>query len=258
MSGTEADNVEEAMQVPLLGQSGDAASPDSKLRKLGAWTKKTVLQHFLPLGFLVALVWAMLWPYPGEAISEWKVGDYRLIQTINVCTIFIISGLTLKTTDIMAALKAYVGFLYGAITILILTPCLGFALVKIPSSTPEFATGLAIFAAVPTTLTSGVTLAVQAYCNGALALMLTVCTNMLGILTTPFAISVVVGGGVQFCRGGHPAVERQGAESGTHHGESENAAGYGDCYFVFEGERGGGFWVDHDSLRDCTYLAAVY
>ncbi|GMH34795.1 hypothetical protein BSKO_02656 [Bryopsis sp. KO-2023] len=161
----------------------------------GAWTKKTVLQHFLPLGFLVALVWAMLWPYPGEAISEWQVGDYRLIQTINVCTIFIISGLTLKTTDIMAALKAYVGFLYGAITILIITPCLGFALVKIPFSTPEFATGLAIFAAVPTTLTSGVTLVVQAYGNGALALMLTVCTNMLGILTTPFAISVVIGGG---------------------------------------------------------------
>ncbi|GMH41275.1 hypothetical protein BSKO_09185 [Bryopsis sp. KO-2023] len=206
MSGTETCHVELAVNetqdavgvetYPPVEKSGDIPkSPpkvESKGVEWGPWMKKKFLQHFLPLGFFVALVWAMLWPYPGDEISRWKVGNFRLIQTINVCTIFVISGLTLKTADITAALKAYVGFLYGAIMILIITPCLGFGLVKIPFSTPEFATGLAIFAAVPTTLTSGVTLVTQAFGNGALALMLTVFTNMLGIVTTPFAISLVV------------------------------------------------------------------
>ncbi|GMH34803.1 hypothetical protein BSKO_02664 [Bryopsis sp. KO-2023] len=202
MTGTEMANAEETVSVPLLDHHQSAAASsqskpgrDSKLRKWGAYMKKTALKHFLPLGYFVGLIWAMLWPYPGETISEWKVGSYRLIQTINVCTIFVISGMTLKTTDIMAALKSYVGFVYGVIMILIITPCLGFALVKIPFSTPEFATGLAIFASVPTTITSGVALVVLAYGNGALALMLTVFTNLLGVLTTPFAISVVVGAG---------------------------------------------------------------
>lgn len=157
-----------------------------------AWLKKKLLKHFLPLGFLLALILALAWPTPGDEISSWKVGTFRVVQTINVCTIFVISGLTLKTEDIISAITAYRSLTYGLIAILIITPALGFAIIEIPFEPKEFAKGLAIFAAVPTTLTSGVALVAQAQGNAALALMLTVCSNLLGILTVPFTINLII------------------------------------------------------------------
>lgn len=112
-----------------------------------------------------------------------------------MCTIFIISGLTLSTDELRAAVKAYAGFLYGMVAILAITPCLGFLMFVIPFETREYAVGLAIYGAVPTTLTSGVTFVMQAKGNSALALMLTVCSNILGVVTTPFALSLLVSKG---------------------------------------------------------------
>ena len=48
-----------------------------------------------------------------------------------------------------------------------------------------FFVGLAVFAAVPTTLSSGVTLVQNGRGNAALALLLVVATNLMGIVTTP-------------------------------------------------------------------------
>ena len=45
---------------------------------------------------------------------------------------------------------------------------------------------------MPTTLTSGVTLTIQAKGNGALALMMVVGSNLLGILTVPFMLRLVL------------------------------------------------------------------
>ena len=117
------------------------------------------------------------------------------MDVICVFVIFIISGLTLKTEDILATLRARRGLAYGLVAILVVTPCFGFGLINIPLGPEEFSIGLAIFAIVPTTLTSGVTLVTQAYGNGTLALMLTVTTNLLGILTVPFFVQWIVASG---------------------------------------------------------------
>jgi predicted Na+-dependent transporter len=55
--------------------------------------------------------------------------------------------------------------------------------------------GLAIFCCVPTTLTSGVSLTQLAGANTALALALTVTSNLLGIFTMPYMLSALVGHG---------------------------------------------------------------
>lgn len=119
-----------------------------------------VMKNILPLGFFVVLVWAILWPVPGETFSKPEVEDFRVVSTINVLVIFIISGLTLKTDDITHA-SAWVGFVLGIISIIVLTPCIGFVAVEIPFDIDEFSYGLAVFCVVPTTLTSGVTLVMQ-------------------------------------------------------------------------------------------------
>lgn len=118
------------------------------------------IKNVLPLGFLVVLVWALAWPAPGKAVAKPKVEDYRLIQTINVVVIFIISGLTLRTDDIKKALsrEGRWGYIYGVVAILGVTGCVGFLAAEIPFDVKEFSYGLAVFCVVPTTLSSGVTL----------------------------------------------------------------------------------------------------
>ncbi|CAM9235397.1 unnamed protein product [Choristocarpus tenellus] len=160
-------------------------------------TQTFVLKHFLPLGFLFVLVFALLWPAPGKALGKEKVDGFRVVQTINVIVIFIISGLTLKTDDIKKAVSkdGRVGYGYGVVTILVTTASFGFLAVEIPFEVKEFAYGLAVFCIVPTTLSSGVTLVSQGGGNGALALLLTVTTNLLGVITTPFFVEAVMKAG---------------------------------------------------------------
>lgn len=118
------------------------------------------MKNVLPIGFFVVLVWALLWPLPGERASKPEVEGFRVVSTINILVIFIISGLTLKTDDI-ANSSAWLGFTYGVFAILVLTPCVGFAAAELPFEDHEFSYGLAVFCVVPTTLTSGVTLVMQ-------------------------------------------------------------------------------------------------
>jgi len=125
------------------------------------------------------------------------MGDFNIAKTINICTIFFISGLTLRSSEIKAAFSAYSALAYSLIIILFITPFAGFAFLKIPYNPQEFAIGLAVFCAVPTTLTSGATLAMQANGNYALALMITVSSNVLGVITVPFVLKLILEGVVQ-------------------------------------------------------------
>lgn len=133
------------------------------------WVKvKTFcIRNVLPLGFVVALVWALLWPLPGEVISKPKLEGYRILSTINVLIVFLISGLTLKTDDIKKAIgkQGRWGFIYGVISILGITGCVGFLAAEIPFDVKDFSYGLAVFCVVPTTLSSGVTLVMNVSCR---------------------------------------------------------------------------------------------
>jgi sodium/bile acid cotransporter 7 len=107
--------------------------------------------------------------------------------------IFFIFGITLDSSELMTALKAWKAIVMGFSSILILTPLFGFLAMLLPFKPYEFALGLAIMACVPTSLSSGVTLVIQGYGNGALGLLFTVATNVLGIITAPLAVKAVLG-----------------------------------------------------------------
>ncbi len=77
------------------------------------------------------------------------------MPTLLVCVIFVVSGLTLKTSDIVKAVKEWRGIVTGLALILAVTPTAAFAAVNIPLEPKEFRYGLAVFCCVPTTLSSG-------------------------------------------------------------------------------------------------------
>lgn len=118
------------------------------------------IKNALPLGLLVALLWALIWPLPGVAISKFKLQGYRIISTASVLVISTISGLTLNTDDINKATsrKGRWGYIYGVISNLGITGCLGFLAAEIPFQPKDFSYGLAVFCVVPTALASGIIL----------------------------------------------------------------------------------------------------
>ena len=69
------------------------------------------------------------------------MGRVHIVQTANVCAVFAISGLLLRTEEIKKALGHWVALLWGTVAILFLTGLLGFALRAVPLSPPEFAIG---------------------------------------------------------------------------------------------------------------------
>ncbi|KAI3923547.1 hypothetical protein MKW92_028709 [Papaver armeniacum] len=110
--------------------------------------------------------------------------------------IFLISGLLLRSEEIGAATKAWPAGLFGLVSILLLTPFLSKVILQLQLVPQEFVTGLAVFSCMPTTLSSGVALTQLAGGNTALALAITVISNLIGILTVPLSISKFIADGV--------------------------------------------------------------
>ncbi len=168
------------------------SSPPSILARATAFAKR----HFLPLGLVTAATVAMAFPAPGrEVASQVAVvgGDeYKAVSSALIFAIFLSSGFALKTDDLRAAFSCARAVVAGLVSILCVTPCLGFAAAALPLTPSAFASGLAVFCCVPTTLSSGVALVTQGGGNAALALILTVGSNLLGILTVPFALDLVL------------------------------------------------------------------
>jgi sodium/bile acid cotransporter 7 len=95
-----------------------------------------------------------------------QVNGWKVVTTSNMAVIFFIFGVTLDTSELLTALKAWRALAFGLLSMLVLTPLFGFAAVRLPFRPPEFALGLAIMACVPSSLSSGVTLVIQARCWG--------------------------------------------------------------------------------------------
>ena len=151
-----------------------------------------VVRNFLLLGFAFALLVALTWPLPGRTLGAWQLGSVRALQAFNNAFVFLVSGLTLEGSELRALSSDWRGPLVGLVAILGVTPCLGFAVLRLPLRPHDFAVGLAIFAVVPTTLGVGVALTAAARGNQALALALTVSTNLLGIASVPYFLRAVL------------------------------------------------------------------
>ena len=150
-------------------------------------TLSTLQRQLLPLGLIVAAAVGILLPRPGQFMAQLPT------QYVAVATIFVCSGLLLRTQDLRAALSAWSATVWGCLAILFITPAIGVTLAMQVPVDGSFRLGLALFCCMPTTLSSGIALTGQARGNVALALLLTVLSNALGIVTVPFVLAHLLG-----------------------------------------------------------------
>jgi sodium/bile acid cotransporter 7 len=142
-----------------------------------------ISKQFLPVGLIAVALVGLFIPAPGRYMAVLPT------QHVAVSIIFICAGLRLRTGEINAALSAWTATLWSSLSILFITPLIGTAIAfQIPLD-PAFQIGLALFFCMPTTLSSGIALTGQARGNVALALLLTVLTNVAGIFTVPFVLA---------------------------------------------------------------------
>jgi len=160
--------------------------------------KAFLLKWHLPLLLVFALVVGFFAPRPGESANDAdlrgicfseEICVYDSAGSFLVAVIFLISGMKLKTEEIKSAMRARKAALFGIVSILFLTPLAAFVVVLIDFGVDEFAIGLALFFSMPTTLSSGAVLVAQGQGSFALAIMLTVFSNVIGIFTAPLFVA---------------------------------------------------------------------
>lgn len=149
-----------------------------------------VRSNFLPLALIGGIILGLLDPTLGCLAHKYSLSKYSTFG------IFVISGLTLRTRELGAALEAWPAGLYGLGSILLFTPFLAQFIMQVQFFPPEFITGLAMFCCMPTTLSSGVTLTQLVGGNSALALAMTVASNLLGIIIVPLSLAKYISNGV--------------------------------------------------------------
>ncbi|XP_065870128.1 probable sodium/metabolite cotransporter BASS4, chloroplastic isoform X2 [Euphorbia lathyris] len=173
--------------------SGSGAAKGSSLSKGLNWGKPLlnfVDTNFLPLALIGGVAVGLANPTFG------CLADKYSLSKVSTFGIFFISGLTLRNGEIGAAVKAWLVGVFGLCSILLFTPYISKIILQVQLQPQEFITGLALFCCMPTTLSSGVALTQLAGGNSALALAMTVVSNLLGILLVPFSISRFIGADV--------------------------------------------------------------
>ncbi|CAN6562183.1 unnamed protein product [Malus baccata var. baccata] len=173
--------------------NGNKAHRHSGSVKSLNWAKPLsnfVANNFLPLALVGGVALGIANPSLGCLADTYSLSKFSTFG------IFIISGLTLHTGEIVAAAEAWPVGIFGLVSILLFTPYFSRVILQLQLQPQEFVRGLALFCCMPTTLSSGVALTQLAGANSALALAMTVISNLLGILIVPFSISKFIADGV--------------------------------------------------------------
>jgi sodium/bile acid cotransporter 7 len=163
---------------------GPGPLPVPKLAKL----LRFLDANYIPIALIGAISFGWLCPGPGTLAAA------RNLQTFSTIGIFTISGILLQKGEAVAALRSPVAIAFGIISTLFITPLAAFGVMRLPLHPPEMALGLAVFCCVPTTLSTCVTLSNACKGNSAIALLLVIVTNVLGVFTIPAMLSLVLGG----------------------------------------------------------------
>ncbi|KAK9912013.1 hypothetical protein M0R45_035887 [Rubus argutus] len=132
--------------------NGNKADKHSGSLKGSNWAKPLsnfVANNFLPLALVGGVALGIANPTLGCLADSYSLSKFSTFG------IFVISGLTLHTGEIIAAADAWPVGIFGLVSILLFTPYFSRVIMQLQLQPQEFVRGLAIFCCMPTTLSSG-------------------------------------------------------------------------------------------------------
>ena len=210
---------------PISSQQGNESEEKPQREKgrcnidwksVGNKIKASWLKYHLLWLLILAVIIGTTWPLPGKTLGDARLGNGLCLVSINntngnstpqeeqicvwstisslcVTIIFLVSGLQLKLDKMKRALMSPRSILIGYLLIFILTTSFGYAVAAGPKlNPPEFSFGLALFAIMPTTLSACIVIVGFAKGDTALALLLSVTTNLLGVAILPLTVTWMV------------------------------------------------------------------
>ncbi|KAL6782040.1 hypothetical protein ACKKBF_B10430 [Auxenochlorella protothecoides x Auxenochlorella symbiontica] len=171
---------------------GRSVAPRRRAPALAAVPKAQGALDFInsnvtPLALISALLIGWHFPAYGAAAAG------RNLAPLSTAGMFFLSGLLLNSGEVGDALRCPAALAYGLTAVLGLTSALAPLVLRLPLAPPELAIGFAVFCCMPTTLSTGVVLTQAVRGNAAVALMLTVSSNLLSVLSVPLLLRWVLG-----------------------------------------------------------------
>ncbi len=147
-------------------------------------------RYILPVGLPLVLLIGLFLPGIGGALAGVSFGSTSL-GSLLVIPIFLVYGLQ---TQLFALHSPGLGRAIAIVLIvnLVLAPLLGAALIFGLGLSFGLAVGVALMASVPTTMSSAVVIAVNAGGDRLWALVLTIVTVLVGSITAPLVVSVIL------------------------------------------------------------------
>ena len=144
----------------------------------------------LPIGLPLVMLFGVFLPAPGAALDQARPLGIS-VSDLCVLTIFFVNGLNMRLSgtrdrQLLRALLLVLGIN------LILAPLLAAGVIMSVDITLGVLLGMALMASVPTTLSSGAVIAINAGGDRVWALALTVVTVLIGSVTAPLAISALL------------------------------------------------------------------
>ena len=169
-------------------------------------TKKAFIKYNLPIFMVLAIAVGLAWPLPGATLAAVDMGGvpfgpyaaWSTIGSLCVSLIFFMNGLHLHLKDIRDALKRRAALVAGLVVILGITPALAFAVAadRAGIAPVGLKLGVAVYQAMPTTITSGPAVVSIAKGHVEMALLLTLMSNLacagLLALTVPALVDLAM------------------------------------------------------------------
>ncbi|KAF8981461.1 hypothetical protein BGZ46_002770 [Entomortierella lignicola] len=204
-SSSSSSSVEEAIITTLSPETAtELAEPSNTDTKKDAAQKKAEwkakawdlwMKNWFLLGLIIVIIvarYAPSWGRTGGPIRP----EYSVKYGITSC-IFLLSGLSLKTKDLLISAMNYRAHLIVQITSFIIIPLFAKAVTELFGLTGLNATlmaGMSVTSATPTTISSNVVMTANSGGNESLALFNAALGNLLGVFISPVIVLILLHG----------------------------------------------------------------
>ena len=174
--------------TPTPATPATPAKPSWKAKAWDIWMKNWFL-----LGLVIVIILARYFPGWGRTGGPIRP-EYSVKYGITSC-IFLLSGLSLKTRDLLTSAMNYRAHLMVQITSFVIIPLFVKAitsLLGLTSLNAKLLAGMAVTSATPTTISSNVVMTANSNGNESLALFNAAFGNLLGVFISPLIVLILL------------------------------------------------------------------